>query len=73
MSLPAPKQITPLIRFGRYAGLVSGIAYGYFSLKWLSAKEMKIQEHEKKPRALRDARFKAERERNKNNLNGRSW
>ncbi|XP_041370976.1 ATP synthase subunit e, mitochondrial-like [Gigantopelta aegis] len=61
-SLPAPKQISPLIRFGRYAALVTGIAYGYLSFKRLSAKEVKIQEHESKLRAVRDARLKEEKD-----------
>ncbi|KAK6174305.1 hypothetical protein SNE40_017613 [Patella caerulea] len=63
MSLPAPKQISPLIRFGRWTALISGVIYGASRLRSLTAKEVDIQKHENEIRARRDARLKRERER----------
>ncbi|KAL5022426.1 hypothetical protein ScPMuIL_001581 [Solemya velum] len=52
-SLAAPKAISPAIRFGRYAALLTGMLYGYTRLGSLTAKEKVIQEHENKIKAAR--------------------
>ncbi|KAK7109507.1 ATP synthase subunit e, mitochondrial-like [Littorina saxatilis] len=63
-TLGAPRQISPLIRFGRYAALFTGLVYGSYHLRSLTNKEEAIQEHENKLKVVRDARMKMEKERN---------
>ncbi|GAB1604295.1 ATP synthase subunit e, mitochondrial-like [Argonauta hians] len=58
----APVAVSPLIKFARYTALLTGIAYGHFRYKSLSAKEVVIQAEENKIRAIRDARIKRETE-----------
>ncbi|XP_071090639.1 ATP synthase subunit e, mitochondrial-like [Haliotis cracherodii] len=60
-TLGAPKSISPLIRFGRYAALITGVIYGSSRLNRLSAKEVVIQEQEDKLRVIREAKLKAEK------------
>ncbi|XP_064603753.1 uncharacterized protein LOC135469144 [Liolophura sinensis] len=50
-TLGAPKAVSPLIRFARYAAFGSGLLYGIFRLRSLEKKEVVIQEHENKIRA----------------------
>ncbi|XP_025093954.1 ATP synthase subunit e, mitochondrial-like [Pomacea canaliculata] len=61
-TLAPPKAVSPLIRFGRYTALLAGFMYGASNLKRLTRKEEKIQEHENKLRAIRNAKHQAEKE-----------
>merc|ERR1712244_113100 len=63
-TLGAARQISPLIRAGRYAALITGFFYGKAHLQTLTKQEEGIQEHENKLRAARDARLKAEKDAN---------
>ncbi|KAL8607098.1 hypothetical protein ACOMHN_008684 [Nucella lapillus] len=62
-TLGAPKQVSALIRFGRYAALITGFIYGSSHLRSLTKKEAIIQEHENKLKAVRDVKLKAEKDR----------
>jgi F-type H+-transporting ATPase subunit e len=62
-TLPAPRNVSPLIRFGRWSFLLTGIAYGHFHYKYLQRKEVGIQARENKIREKRDARLAEERAR----------
>ncbi|XP_064630945.1 ATP synthase subunit e, mitochondrial-like [Lineus longissimus] len=61
-ALAAPKAVSPLIRFCRYAALFSGLGYGSYRLKSLSAKEEKIQERENKVKAAKAVQLAMEKE-----------
>jgi len=61
--LPAPRNVSPFIRFSRWTLLLSGIAYGHFQYKRLTKKEEGIQLRENKIRERRDARIAEERTR----------
>lgn len=65
-TLGAPRNVSPLIRFGRYAALISGFLYGSWHYRSLAKKEERIQEHENKIKAIRNAKIKAEKERQYN-------
>ncbi|KAL8580851.1 hypothetical protein ACOMHN_017355 [Nucella lapillus] len=62
-TLGAPRQVSALIRAGRYAALITGLVYGSVHLRSLTNKEEVIQEHENKLRVVRDAKWKAEKDR----------
>ncbi|XP_076466381.1 uncharacterized protein LOC143297782 [Babylonia areolata] len=61
-TLGAPRQVSALIRAGRYGALIAGFLYGSYHLRSLTKKEEVIQEHENKLRAARDAKLKAEKD-----------
>jgi hypothetical protein len=42
MSIPAPKLVSPFIRFCRWSFFLGGIAYGHYHLKHLSKREIPI-------------------------------
>ena len=60
-ALPAPRNVSPFIRFCRWSLLLTGIAYGHFHYKRLTRKEVGIQARENKIRERRDARIAEER------------
>jgi len=63
VTLPAPRNISPFIRFSRWTLLLTGITYGHFHYKYLARKEVGIQARENKIREKRDARIAEERAR----------
>jgi len=63
VTLPAPRNVSPFIRFSRWSLLLTGIAYGHFHYKYLQRKEVGIQARENKIRERRDARIAEERTR----------
>ncbi|TNN15477.1 ATPase [Schistosoma japonicum] len=45
--LPAPREVSPLIRTARWGLLVAGIVYGALRLSYLTKREKKISEHDR--------------------------
>jgi len=64
-SLPAPVNVSPVIRFGRWSLLLTGVAYGAFHHSRLSKKEAAIREIEAKQKVVRDAQLAIEKEANR--------
>ncbi|TMW46282.1 hypothetical protein DOY81_008639 [Sarcophaga bullata] len=60
----APVRVSPLIKFGRWSLLVTGIAYGAFHQNRLSKKEEKVREIEAQQKVIRDAKLAEEKKRN---------
>ncbi|XP_017778194.1 PREDICTED: ATP synthase subunit e, mitochondrial [Nicrophorus vespilloides] len=60
-ALPAPVNVSPLIRFGRWGLLSAGILYGMFHQNRLSKKETAFREIEGKQKVIRDAQLAAEK------------
>ncbi|XP_071529988.1 ATP synthase subunit e, mitochondrial [Panulirus ornatus] len=60
-SLAAPVRVSPLIKFGRWAALLTGIIYGRSHFKTLSAKETVIREEETKQAVIRNAQLAEEK------------
>ncbi|XP_013383044.1 ATP synthase subunit e, mitochondrial [Lingula anatina] len=61
--LPAPKSISPTIKFGRYAALLLGITYGYMRHNYLLKKEAKIMAYEKPRLQARKAQLQLQKQR----------
>ncbi|VDP26089.1 unnamed protein product [Echinostoma caproni] len=47
IKLPAPREVTPLIRTARWSLLALGIVYGAIRLKYLKSREVNIQKRNK--------------------------
>ncbi|KAK7508718.1 hypothetical protein BaRGS_00000284 [Batillaria attramentaria] len=62
LTLGPAREVSAIIRFGRYAALISGFIFGSYKLRALKVQEHDIQAHENKIRAVRDAKIKAERD-----------
>ncbi|XP_065157673.1 ATP synthase subunit e, mitochondrial [Atheta coriaria] len=60
-ALPAPVNVSPLIRFGRWGMLSAGIMWGMFHHNRLSKKETAFREVEAKQKVARDAKLAAEK------------
>jgi len=60
-TLPAPVNVSPLIRFGRYSLLGLGIMYGMFHQSRLAKREVGIREVEAKQKAIRDEKLAIEK------------
>ncbi|CAH8583739.1 unnamed protein product [Schistosoma curassoni] len=45
--LPAPREVSPLIRTARWGLLAAGIVYGALRLKYLTRREKKISERDR--------------------------
>ncbi|XP_018652241.1 hypothetical protein Smp_015980 [Schistosoma mansoni] len=45
--LPAPREVSPLIRTARWGLLAAGIVYGALRLKYLTKREKKITERDR--------------------------
>ncbi|CAH8518949.1 unnamed protein product [Schistosoma turkestanicum] len=58
--LPAPREVSPLIRTARWGLLAIGVVYGALRLKYLTKREKKIFEHD---RAIIEKRIKDYNER----------
>ncbi|GBP63670.1 hypothetical protein EVAR_82030_1 [Eumeta japonica] len=58
-----PVKVSPLIRFGRWSFLTTGILYGAFHQNRLSKKEAKLREIEAKEKAIRDVKLAEEKKR----------
>ncbi|XP_063867578.1 ATP synthase subunit e, mitochondrial-like [Scylla paramamosain] len=63
-TLGAPVRVSPLIKFGRWTALVTGILYGRSHFNSLKAKEAVIREEETKKQAIRDAQLAEEKLKN---------
>ncbi|XP_034838103.1 LOW QUALITY PROTEIN: ATP synthase subunit e, mitochondrial [Maniola hyperantus] len=57
-----PVKISPLIKFGRWSFLATGILYGAFHQNRLSKKETKLREIEAKEKVVRDEKLRKEKE-----------
>ncbi|XP_011302023.1 ATP synthase subunit e, mitochondrial [Fopius arisanus] len=60
---PRPVRVSPLIKFGRWGLLVSGILYGAFHQNRLSKKETAWREVESKKKVIRDKKLAEEKKR----------
>ncbi|XP_037786583.1 ATP synthase subunit e, mitochondrial-like [Penaeus monodon] len=60
-SLGAPVRVSPLIKFGRWAALLTGVLYGSTHFKTLKAKETIVREEEAKQAAIRNAQLLEEK------------
>ncbi|XP_045127798.1 ATP synthase subunit e, mitochondrial-like [Portunus trituberculatus] len=60
-TLGAPVRVSPLIKFGRWTALVTGILYGRSHFNGLKAKEVVIREEEAKKQAIRDVQLAEEK------------
>ncbi|THK32863.1 ATP synthase subunit e, mitochondrial [Diachasma alloeum] len=60
---PRPVRVSPLIKFGRWGMLVSGILYGAFHQNRLSKKETAWREVEAKKKVIRDKQLAEEKKR----------
>ncbi|KAJ8705774.1 hypothetical protein PYW08_012820 [Mythimna loreyi] len=56
-----PVRVSPLIRFGRWSFLATGILYGAFHQNRLSKREEKLREIEAKEKIVRDEKLKKEK------------
>ncbi|KAJ8704085.1 hypothetical protein PYW07_013379 [Mythimna separata] len=56
-----PVRVSPLIRFGRWSFLATGILYGAFHQNRLSKRETKLREIEAKEKVVRDEKLKKEK------------
>ncbi|XP_041968796.1 ATP synthase subunit e, mitochondrial [Aricia agestis] len=56
-----PVKVSPLIRFGRWSLLTTGILYGAYHQSRLSKKEAKLREIEAKEKVIRDEKLKQEK------------
>ncbi|KAK2163678.1 hypothetical protein LSH36_75g05032 [Paralvinella palmiformis] len=61
-TLPAPKNVSALIRFSRWAALGTGLMYGLVRFSYLKRKEARLQEADTKIREAREAKLKAEKD-----------
>ncbi|XP_053645267.1 ATP synthase subunit e, mitochondrial [Cherax quadricarinatus] len=62
-TLAPPVRVSPLIKFGRWAALLTGIIYGRSHFKSLSAKEAILREEEAKHAVIRNAQLAEEKNR----------
>ncbi|CAK9807868.1 hypothetical protein ANTQUA_LOCUS5369 [Anthophora quadrimaculata] len=60
---PRPLQVSPLIKFGRWSLLLTGILYGSLHQRRLSKKENARREQELKEKPIRDAKLAEEKRR----------
>ncbi|KAG7174451.1 ATP synthase subunit e, mitochondrial-like [Homarus americanus] len=60
-ALSAPVRVSPLIKFGRWAALLTGVLYGRSHFKSLSAKEVIIREEEGKQAVVRNVQLAEEK------------
>ncbi|KAG5452101.1 hypothetical protein CSKR_201592 [Clonorchis sinensis] len=58
IKLPAPREVSPLIRTARWGLLAVGILYGALRLKYLKSREVNIQKRNKIILAKRAAEYK---------------
>ncbi|KAK4299463.1 hypothetical protein Pmani_028249 [Petrolisthes manimaculis] len=61
-SLGAPVRVSPLIKFGRWAALLTGIVYGSSHFKTLQARENIIREEEGKKAVIRNEQLALEKQ-----------
>ncbi|KAK5650299.1 hypothetical protein RI129_001328 [Pyrocoelia pectoralis] len=59
--LAAPVRVSPLIKFGRWGLLTTGILYGLFHQSRLSKREAALREIDEKQRPAREAKIAEER------------
>ncbi|CAL8074593.1 unnamed protein product [Calicophoron daubneyi] len=59
IKLPAPREVTPLIRTARWGLLAAGILYGALRLKFLKSREVNIQKRNKLILRKRSEEYKA--------------
>ncbi|XP_068241910.1 ATP synthase subunit e, mitochondrial [Palaemon carinicauda] len=60
-TLGAAVRVSPLIKFGRWTALITGILYGSSHFKTLSAKEAIIREEEAKQAVIREKQLAEEK------------
>ncbi|XP_023014748.1 ATP synthase, subunit E [Leptinotarsa decemlineata] len=60
-ALPAPVNVSPLIKFGRWSFLGAGVLYGLFHQNRLSKKEAAFRVEDAKLKAIRDAKLAEEK------------
>ncbi|XP_063987752.1 ATP synthase subunit e, mitochondrial [Diachasmimorpha longicaudata] len=60
---PRPVRVSPLIKFGRWGMLISGVLYGAFNQNRLSKKETAWREVEAKKKIIRDKQLAEEKKR----------
>ncbi|XP_014240720.1 ATP synthase subunit e, mitochondrial [Cimex lectularius] len=63
-SLPPPVSVSPLIKFGRWSLLLTGVAYGSFWQSRYTKKELAMKDIKMKEKAERDALLAQEKARN---------
>ncbi|XP_058794242.1 ATP synthase subunit e, mitochondrial [Phymastichus coffea] len=60
---PRPVRVSPLIKFGRWSLLITGVMYGAFYQSRFSKKEAALREIEERERPIREAKIAAEKKR----------
>merc|ERR1712198_521052 len=60
-TLGAPVRVSPLIKFGRWTALLTGVLYGRSHFKSLQAKEVILREEEAKQAVVRNAQLEEEK------------
>ncbi|XP_044736308.1 ATP synthase subunit e, mitochondrial [Chrysoperla carnea] len=61
-ALPAPVNVHPVIKFGRWSLLIAGIIYGAANHSRFSRKEANLRAEEEKHRVAKEAKLAAEKE-----------
>ncbi|XP_014271549.1 ATP synthase subunit e, mitochondrial [Halyomorpha halys] len=56
-----PVNVSPLIRFGRYAMLIAGVSYGAFWQSRYTKKELSLKDVKTREKAARDERLAKEK------------